>query len=128
MLSSVHTQASRTPERPQLTPANTPAGGRNLWGNTDSSRKGFNTPSYNDGAIEVVGLRNGWHTGMVLGSHGSLVHAKRLAQATAVRMELRVEPAPADGQPGVAYLQVRCWSAAACCWCVLLVCAAGACC
>lgn len=39
--------------------------------------------------MQVVGLKNGWHTGAVMGGVSTKVHAKRLAQASAIRMELK---------------------------------------
>ncbi|CAL5219909.1 g1838 [Coccomyxa viridis] len=68
------------------------AGGRDLWGLRDPKRdaaKGWQTPIFNDGLIEVVGLRNGWQTALVMSGISTKVHAKRLAQATEVVLELR---------------------------------------
>ena len=66
-------------------------GGRDVWGlaNTGSMpRKGFSPPIYDDGRIEVVGLRSGWHTAVVMGQLTPRIHAKRLAQCCEVELEL----------------------------------------
>ncbi|CAL8467982.1 g7520 [Coccomyxa elongata] len=68
------------------------AGGRDLWGLRDPARdaaKGWKTPIFNDGTIEVVGLRNGWQTALVMAGLTTKIHAKRLAQGTEVLLELR---------------------------------------
>lgn len=39
--------------------------------------------------MQVVGLKNGWHTGVVMGGVSKNIHAKRLAQASAIRLELK---------------------------------------
>ena len=39
--------------------------------------------------LQVVGLRNGWQTALVMSGISTKVHAKRLAQATEVVLELR---------------------------------------
>lgn len=84
------------------------AGGRNLWGKTNSgSTKGeLKEPSYRDGNLEVVGLTNGYHTGMIMATGGNLVHAKRLCQASGLRLKLKAKHTRADGTPSHAYLQV----------------------
>lgn len=38
---------------------------------------------------QVVGLRNGWQTAAVMSGVSTKIHAKRLAQATEVFLELR---------------------------------------
>ena len=38
---------------------------------------------------QVVGLRNGWQTAAVMSGVSTKIHAKRLAQATEVVLELR---------------------------------------
>ncbi|CAK0764782.1 hypothetical protein CVIRNUC_003193 [Coccomyxa viridis] len=68
------------------------AGGRDLWGLRDPQRdaaKGWQTPIFNDGFIEVVGLRNGYQTALVMSGISTKIHAKRLAQATEVVLELK---------------------------------------
>lgn len=40
-------------------------------------------------AVQVVGLRGGYHTAAVMGGVNSKVHAKRLAQASEVLIELK---------------------------------------
>ncbi|KAH7286357.1 hypothetical protein KP509_32G003300 [Ceratopteris richardii] len=65
------------------------SGGLNPWG-TPSSRKSAErqlTPAYvNDGLIEIVGFRDGWHGLALLTPKG---HGTRLAQAHKVRIQLR---------------------------------------
>ena len=55
---------------------------------------------------QVVGLKSGWHTGMVMGGVNKTVHAKRLAQASAVRLELRAAGAGALGYSAVVHHRV----------------------
>ena len=70
------------------------AGGRDLWGikNTKNlAKKHFKSPSCDDGLIEVLGLKDGWHTAMVMGEvNPSSIHAKRLAQGNAIELTIRV--------------------------------------
>ncbi|KAG6553944.1 hypothetical protein Mapa_004861 [Marchantia paleacea] len=64
------------------------AGGRNPWGNPSANRlkrEGFVEARADDGILEVVGLRDGWHTAVVL---LELLTAFRLAQVVAVRLEM----------------------------------------
>lgn len=69
-------------------------GGRDVWGVENSKnlqKKGFKEPRYNDGLIEIVGLKSGWHSAMVMGEINSKsLHAKRLGQCCAVRMKFKV--------------------------------------
>ena len=39
--------------------------------------------------MQVVGLRGGYHTALVMGGVNSKIHAKRLAQASEILIELR---------------------------------------
>lgn len=39
--------------------------------------------------MQVVGLRNGWQTALVMAGLSTKIHAKRLAQGTEVLLELR---------------------------------------
>ncbi|KAK9835245.1 hypothetical protein WJX81_008484 [Elliptochloris bilobata] len=83
------------------------AGGRDLWGLADTgsdARKGWRTPIFNDGLIEVVGLRGGWHTGVAMTGAFSRLHAKRLAQAAEVVIELRAQSR--GGDESVAHMQL----------------------
>ena len=43
---------------------------------------------------QVVGLRNGWQTALVMAGLTTKIHAKRLAQGTEVVLELRSQGAP----------------------------------
>ncbi|GFH18789.1 diacylglycerol kinase [Haematococcus lacustris] len=83
------------------------AGGRNLWGPSSlSGDKTFKQPSYNDGLLEVVGLTSGLHSAAVMASKGQLLHARRLCQASGIRLQLRAKHVRSDGRPSHAYLQV----------------------
>ncbi|KAI5057771.1 hypothetical protein GOP47_0027786 [Adiantum capillus-veneris] len=80
------------------------SGGLNPWGNpSDSkSRERKLTPAYvNDGLIELVGFRDGWHGFALLTPNG---HGTRLAQAHKVRIEFNRDSANEtymrmDGEP-----------------------------
>ncbi|GAX75477.1 hypothetical protein CEUSTIGMA_g2920.t1 [Chlamydomonas eustigma] len=85
------------------------AGGRNLWGKDDApcfAQKAVKLPTYNDKMLEVVGLTSGLHTGMVMATKGSLLHARRICQVSALRMDLQAQYLRSDGIPSHAYLQV----------------------
>ena len=43
--------------------------------------------------LQVVGLRNGWQTALVMSGISTKIHAKRLTQATEVVLELRASGA-----------------------------------
>jgi diacylglycerol kinase (ATP) len=84
-------------------------GGRDIWGldnEKNLDRKHLKPPSYDDGLIEVVGFRNGWHTAMVMGEINSKsIHAKRLAQCSAIELKLQV-PAPHASMKKFLYMQL----------------------
>ncbi|CAM6126922.1 unnamed protein product [Calypogeia fissa] len=64
------------------------AGGRNPWGRPSTSRRekeGYMEAKCDDGVLEIVGLKDGWHTAFVLLDWLSAV---RLGQARAVKLEL----------------------------------------
>eukprot|EP00892_Ulva_mutabilis_P011273 jgi/Ulvmu1/8518/UM044_0052.1 len=63
-------------------------GGRNIWGDhdTDAQERGFIKPANNDGLIEVVGFKSGFHAGAVM---SGTAHGVRLAQAHGVRVHVR---------------------------------------
>ncbi|GIL75862.1 hypothetical protein Vretimale_5572 [Volvox reticuliferus] len=86
------------------------AGGRNLWGPSttahDEKKRGYKKPTYNDGLLEVVGLRSGWHTSIVMGTKGTLLHAKRICQAAGVRLAISAPYVRGDGEPSHCYMQV----------------------
>ncbi|KAL6765054.1 ATP-NAD kinase-like domain-containing protein [Haematococcus lacustris] len=83
------------------------AGGRNLWGpSSPNGDKTFKQPSYNDGLLEVVALTSGLHSAAVMASKGQLLHARRLCQASGIRLQLRAKHVRSDGRPSHAYLQV----------------------
>jgi diacylglycerol kinase (ATP) len=66
-------------------------GGRDIWGlpcSKNLERKGFKEPIYDDGLIEVIGLKGGWHTAVVMGQITPRIHAKRLAQAHEVEIKV----------------------------------------
>lgn len=80
------------------------AGGRNPWGlppPEETEKEGWVSATPNDGVIEIVGLRNGWHTALVMAKVSS---ATRIAQGYAVKLELRGEHSNSaylqlDGEP-----------------------------
>eukprot|EP00889_Picochlorum_renovo_P005145 jgi/Picre1/32175/NNA_007521.t1 len=48
-------------------------GGRDIWGLDNEkhlAKKDLQPPFYNDGLIEIVGFKDGWHTAMVMGERG----------------------------------------------------------
>ncbi|THG10109.1 hypothetical protein TEA_021679 [Camellia sinensis var. sinensis] len=76
------------------------ASGRNPWGNLKPEyleKRGFVGAHVNDGLLEVFGLKQGWHASFVL---SDLISAKHIAQASAIRFELR------GGEWEEAYLQM----------------------
>ncbi|KAK9078869.1 hypothetical protein SSX86_002927 [Deinandra increscens subsp. villosa] len=65
------------------------ASGRNPWGNLKPEyleKKGFVEANSDDGLMEIFGLKQGWHASFVM---ADLISAKHLAQAAAIRFELR---------------------------------------
>ncbi|KAK4415246.1 Diacylglycerol kinase [Sesamum alatum] len=63
--------------------------GRNPWGNLKPDyleKRGFVEAHADDGLLEVFGLKQGWHASMVM---VELISAKHIAQASAIRFELR---------------------------------------
>ena len=50
---------------------------------------GWSPPIFNDGLIEVVGLRSGWHAGLAMSGLFRRIHAKRLAQASDVELVIQ---------------------------------------
>eukprot|EP00246_Nothoceros_aenigmaticus_P013526 TRINITY_DN4715_c0_g1_i1.p1 TRINITY_DN4715_c0_g1~~TRINITY_DN4715_c0_g1_i1.p1 ORF type:complete len:200 (-),score=16.38 TRINITY_DN4715_c0_g1_i1:452-1051(-) len=65
------------------------AGGRHPWGHPKAStisKRGFVDAHVDDGLLEVVGLRDGWHAALVM---INMLTAIRLTQAHALRLELR---------------------------------------
>lgn len=65
------------------------ASGRNPWGHPSPKyleKKGLVHAQEHDGLIEIFGLKNGWHTSLVM---ADLITAKHLAQAVALKLELR---------------------------------------
>ncbi|KAK9817059.1 hypothetical protein WJX72_008941 [[Myrmecia] bisecta] len=83
-------------------------GGRDLWGLKDTSkdkRDGWQTPIFNDGKIEAVGMLNGWQTALVMGSVSPKIHGLRLAQADELKLELRASGLP-RGETGLTHMQL----------------------
>eukprot|EP01025_Chloroclados_australasicus_P017201 TRINITY_DN18754_c0_g2_i3.p1 TRINITY_DN18754_c0_g2~~TRINITY_DN18754_c0_g2_i3.p1 ORF type:complete len:348 (+),score=50.19 TRINITY_DN18754_c0_g2_i3:49-1092(+) len=79
------------------------AGGKNIWGKAykaKDKKRGYQKPNWDDGLIEVVGLKGLWHTGMVL---AGLTHGKRVAQGHAIRVELKGSE---NSDPGKVYMQL----------------------
>ncbi|KAK1391585.1 diacylglycerol kinase [Heracleum sosnowskyi] len=63
--------------------------GRNPWGHPNPKymkKKGFVEAHTDDGILEVFGLKQGWHTSVVM---VELITAKHLAQAAGLRFEFR---------------------------------------
>ncbi|KAK4404496.1 Diacylglycerol kinase [Sesamum angolense] len=74
--------------------------GRNPWGNLKPDyleKRGFVEAHADDGCVEVFGLKQGWHASMVM---VELISAKHIAQASAIRFELR------GGEWKEAYMQM----------------------
>ncbi|KAF3786520.1 Diacylglycerol kinase 5 [Nymphaea thermarum] len=80
------------------------SGGFNPWGTPNSKKKrdrDLTAPYVDDGLIEVVGFRDGWHGLVLLAPKG---HGTRLAQARRVRFEFHKGAAEhtymrIDGEP-----------------------------
>ena len=84
-------------------------GGRDIWGLAHSStlaKKGLTEPVYDDGLIEVLGFRSGWHTAAVMGQLNKKVHAKRLAQCQEVEIELLATEGKVKDDRGIVYMQL----------------------
>lgn len=85
-------------------------GGRPIWGNStshkDQHKKGFVPPSFEDGLLEVCGFKSGWHAMAVMASAAKLAHAKRLAQASGVRLHLRSQKVHPAASPSRAFVQL----------------------
>ena len=84
-------------------------GGRDIWGLDNEkhlAKKDLQPPFYNDGLIEIVGFKDGWHTAMVMGEvNSSVLHAKRIAQCYAVEITLSV-PARHESMKKYLYMQM----------------------
>lgn len=113
---TTHHPTSPTPTPPprQVVNLQSYAGGRNLWGAGPSkeqkagarSGRKIKEPTFNDGLIEVVGLRSGYHTAAIMATGGTPVNATRLCQASGVKLELRASHSRPDGTPSHCYMQV----------------------
>ncbi|XP_071742141.1 diacylglycerol kinase 4-like [Rutidosis leptorrhynchoides] len=65
------------------------ASGRNPWGKLKPEyleKKGFVEANLDDGLMEIFGFKQGWHASFVM---ADLISAKHIAQAAAIRFELR---------------------------------------
>ncbi|KAK9840512.1 hypothetical protein WJX84_002557 [Apatococcus fuscideae] len=84
-------------------------GGRDLWGvskaRTKNPQRRWQAPIFDDGLIEVVGLRSGWQMALVMGGNLLGNHGRRLAQAREVMLDLHA-PDATDSREGVAFMQV----------------------
>ncbi|KAK9715538.1 hypothetical protein RND81_06G171500 [Saponaria officinalis] len=63
--------------------------GRHPWGNLSPDyleKRGFVEANADDGLLEIFGLKHGWHASFVM---VELISAKHLAQAAAIRFEVR---------------------------------------
>ena len=79
-------------------------GGRDIWGmhnEQNLERKGLQRPAKDDGLLEVIGFRNGWHTALVMGEVATQrVHGKRLGQGCAVEIFFDDSCDPRGGKQG----------------------------
>ncbi|KAK1276020.1 Diacylglycerol kinase 7 [Acorus gramineus] len=76
------------------------ASGRNPWGHLKPEymeKRGFVEAHVDDGLLEIFGLKQGWHASFVM---VELISAKHIAQAAAVRIEIR------GGQWKQSYMQM----------------------
>ncbi|GJP56578.1 hypothetical protein CLOM_g15634 [Closterium sp. NIES-68] len=67
------------------------AGGRNPWGKPSAelnAKEGWSPARPDDGMLEVIGLRGGWHTMAVM---SNMVRGDRIAQVHGMRIDLRGE-------------------------------------
>ncbi|KAH7659792.1 Diacylglycerol kinase (ATP) protein [Dioscorea alata] len=74
--------------------------GRNPWGNPKPEyleKRGFVEANVDDGLLEIIGLKQGWHVSFVM---VELISAKHIAQAAAIRLEIR------GGESKQAYMQM----------------------
>ncbi|KAG5020187.1 hypothetical protein JHK87_016042 [Glycine soja] len=53
---------------------------------SSSYKRGFIEAQFDDGLLEIFGLKQGWHATFVM---SELISAKHIAQATAIRLEVR---------------------------------------
>ncbi|KAL5973934.1 hypothetical protein ACLOJK_030593 [Asimina triloba] len=80
------------------------ASGRNPWGHPKPKyleEKGFVEAHVDDGLLEIFGLKQAWHASFVM---VELITAKHMAQAAAIRLEVRSSTCPQtymqmDGEP-----------------------------
>ncbi|GMH33674.1 hypothetical protein BSKO_01508 [Bryopsis sp. KO-2023] len=81
-------------------------GGRNLWGGKLSAHdkdRGMHDPAFDDGEFEVIGLKSGWHTALVM---AGVLHGVRIAQCRGARLELKARQQTPDGNPETVYMQL----------------------
>ena len=89
------------------------SGGRDIWGLHDDDdearrpeeiQKEFHKPIFDDGLIEVVGLKNGWNTCAVLAQINRRIHGKRCGQGHEVMIEFTT---PSHGEDLLPVQSVR---------------------
>jgi len=67
----------------------------------------WSQPIFNDGLVEVIGFKSGWHFGLTMAGLSPRLHAVRLAQAAEVELEVRAGAAGGCGGAGnVMHFQV----------------------
>ena len=71
-----------------------------------TGRDGWDPPIFNDGLVEVVGLRSGWHAGVAFTGLFPTVHGVRLAQASTVELSFSGDPHAATSDDDCVYMQV----------------------
>eukprot|EP00882_Tetradesmus_deserticola_P025409 GHRQ01027910.1.p1 GENE.GHRQ01027910.1~~GHRQ01027910.1.p1 ORF type:complete len:423 (+),score=166.64 GHRQ01027910.1:573-1841(+) len=81
-------------------------GGRNIWGESESRRRSWRTPSVDDGLIEVVGFSHGYHAVTVMASGAKLARGRRVAQVSGVRLALHSPAAQLDGGRAKLFMQL----------------------
>ena len=67
------------------------SGGRDVWGLKDERAsegrdKGFVSPIFDDGLLEVVGLEGGWKSWAALSGVKKDLHGRRVAQANELKI------------------------------------------
>lgn len=67
------------------------SGGRDIWGLKDKRKsegedKGFVSPIFDDGLLEIVGLEGGWKSWAALSGIRHNLHGRRIAQAHEIKI------------------------------------------
>ncbi|DBA86900.1 hypothetical protein WJX79_000527 [Trebouxia sp. C0005] len=82
-------------------------GGRDLWGLHDHHMpeeqvKNLKKPIFDDGLLEIVGLKGGFHTGAVLTGVSDHIHGERIAQASEVEVYFEMQ----NGRKGLTHMRL----------------------